>query len=270
MRRAFALLCSLALAAAGTSPAFAGGNTLKYSGQLLDVENNYAFFTTGDAFKLSPTVRVVDAKTGDPIAAPPHVKQYVRATFEGGSGLIVELALSKTKLPQEAPIEAIRQFVTVASRPQPNPELANNGDGRTGRPVSVVFTVQVPPRTPLGDVVYMSTDQSNWDAQAIRMDRVDALHYRIRRNFSSGTKLQYLYTRGSWPTGERGPDGLSPKPRAFDVREGDTLTKSDVVANWADQNQSAPDIGPNSEPTPFNQNPFPFNTPSPTPRPRAK
>jgi hypothetical protein len=266
LRALLAILVLLAAAWPASADTTAAGP--KFSGQLLDVQDGFAFFTTGDGYKLAPTVKIVDAKTGGPPASPPRVKMYARATFDPANGQIVLLELSNTKLPPEAPYEAIHQFALAASTRSENPDLKPNGDKRTGRPVAVIFTVEVPPKTPIGDQVYMTTDQSNWDAQAIRMDRVDALHYRIERSFASGTKLLYLYTRGSWNTVERGANGLSRQPRVFDVRETDTLNKGDAVANWADQNLSAPDLGPNSEPTPFNLNPFPFVTPSPTPRPR--
>jgi hypothetical protein len=241
----------------------------KFSGQLLDVRNGFVYFTTGDGYRLGADAKIVDAKTGGPPATPPRVKMYARVTFNPANGQIVLLELSATKLPPEAPFEAIHQYALLSSARTDNPDLRDNGATRlTGRPVAVVFTVEVPPKTPIGDAVYMTTDQSNWDAQAIRMDRVDALHYRIQRNFASGTRLLYLYTRGSWNTVERGANGLSMQPRVFNVRETDTLNKGDAVAIWADQNLSAPDLGPNSEPTPFNLNPFPFVTPSPTPRPR--
>jgi len=40
------------------------------------------------------------------------------------------------------------------------------GDGFTGKPVLVVFTVQVPPKTPFGDTIYLATDVSGWSATA--------------------------------------------------------------------------------------------------------
>ena len=95
-----------------------------------------------------------------------------------------------------------------SARRHPTPTWWITVSGPNGKPVAVNFTVQVPARTPLTDMVYMATDQSNWNPQAILMNRVDALHYRILRVFASGTKLLFIFTRGSWNSAERGADGL--------------------------------------------------------------
>ena len=39
--------------------------------------------------------------------------------------------------------------------------------------VAVAFVVTVPPTTPLNDDVYISTDASGWNPQAIKLDRID-------------------------------------------------------------------------------------------------
>ncbi len=271
MRRSrFALLCVSAGVAAGWSHASADAPGVRFSGQLLDVAGGFVYFTTGDGFRLAPDAKIVDAKTGGPPSVAPRVKVYARVTFNPANGQVIEVATSRTILPPEAPIEAVRQFAVALSSPSPNPDLINHGEGFNGKPVAVNFVVQVPARTPLTDMVYMATDQSNWDPQAILMDRVDALHYRILRTFPSGTILRYLFTRGSWNSAERGKDGLQREPRRFVVKNGDTLTQTDTVYNWADQSLGGSDLGPQNVPTPYNANPFPFNTPTPTPRPRPR
>jgi pullulanase len=125
--------------------------------------------------------------------------------------------------------------------------------------VLVTFTVQVPPRTPFGDTVYLATDISGWSATAIRMDRIDALHYRVTQTFKSGTHFLYRYTRGSWQSAERGQNGLEVPPREFLVRNADTQSVTNVVYHWGDEDPTAPDLG-NAIPTPFQ--PIPFKTPS--------
>jgi hypothetical protein len=267
-RSNFALLCASATLVASWSRAAADTQGVRFSGQLIDYEGGFIYFTTGDGFRLAPDVKVIDAKTGGAPLVAPHVKVYARVTFNPANGQIIEVATSKTPLPPEVPIDVVRQFAVAISNPTANPDLINHGPGRNGKPVVINFTVQVPARTPLTDTVYMSTDQSNWDPQAIRMDRIDALHYRIQRTYASGTHLLYLFTRGSWNSAERGKDGLQIPPRIFDVPNADTLTVSKTVENWADQSLGAPDLGPQNVPTPYNANPFPFNTPTPSPRPR--
>jgi hypothetical protein len=232
------------------------GHVVRYSGQLLDVQHGFAFFTTGDGFRLDPNVRIVDAATGDP-APLPKTRMYARASFDSASGQIVELAVSRRPLPAEASYEDVRGFAVALSPRTANPDLAGGAPGITGKPVLVIFYVQVPPRTPLYSDVYLSTDLSGWSATAIKLDRVDALHYRISLEFNSGTHFFYRYTRGSWSAAERGKDGLEGKPHELFVGNGDVRRKDDVVYHWGDENLIAPDLGNQTLPTPFTGHPFP-------------
>jgi hypothetical protein len=232
------------------------GRLIRYSGQLLDYRKGFAFFTTGDGFRVDSKVKIDDA-AGGTTSLVPATRVYARAAFDTGNGAIVELALSKRPLPNEAKYEDIKGFAVAISTPGPNPDL-HGGEGLTGRSVLVVFTVQVPPKTPFTDSVYIGTDISGWSATAIRMDRIDALHYRVSQSYASGTKFDYRYTRGSWQSAERGQDGLEVPPRHFNVRESDTLNENDTVYHWGDENQNAPNLG-SGIPTPFQ--PLPFNTP---------
>ena len=90
----------------------------------------------------------------------------------------------------------------------------------------------------------------------MRMDRIDALHYRLTRTYASGTKFAYRYTRGSWNSVEVGEDGLQGDAHAFFVPEVDAKRLTDVVYRWSDQNPTQPQVGPDTIPTPFNPNPF--------------
>ncbi|HTV75220.1 MAG TPA: hypothetical protein VME66_16120 [Candidatus Acidoferrales bacterium] len=248
------------------------GVVLRYSGQLLDLRGGFVFFTTGDGFALDPQCHIVEAATGAPTSPGVVTGMYARASFDPQTGHVVELAISPTPLPQAASYGAIQHFAVALSPPYPDPDLAatpapgDHGGAFTGRRVLVQFTVQVPPTTPLTDDIYISTDQSQWDPQAIKLTRIDALHYRINSEFSSGTKLLYLYTRGSWRSVERGEDGLERQPRVFIVGENDTQSHSDIVYHWSDEVQGAPEAEPGSIPTPFN--PYPFVTPHPYVAPR--
>lgn len=253
---------------------------VRFSGELLDLRNGYAYFTTGDAFKASPTVRIVDLDTGGPTKLVPGPRIFARATLDSGSASIVELALTKRRLPADAAYQQAYQvahaFVVSGSKTVPAPEI-NGGQRLTGRPVAVTFYVQVPPTTPLSDTVFITTDASGWVANAMKMDRIDALHYRLTRTYASGTKFAYRYTRGSWTSVEIGEDGLQDDPHQFFVPEVDAKRLNDLVYRWSDQNPGQQQVGPDSIPTPFNPNPF-GNLPSgiqhpgippasPTPRP---
>lgn len=232
---------------------------IQFSGELLDLRNGYAYFTTADAFKTSPQVRIVDYDTGGPTALVPAPRIYARATLDPASGAIVELALTKRHLATDAAYQQAyaraHAFVAAGSPTVAAPEL-NNQVRVTGRRVAVTFYVQVPPTTPLTDSVYLTTDASGWVANAMKMDRIDALHYRLTRAYASGTKFAYRYTRGSWTSVEVGEDGLQGDPHQFFVPEVDAKRLTDVVYRWSDQNPTQPQVGPDSIPTPFNPNPF--------------
>jgi len=230
------------------------GTLVKFSGQLLDYRGGYVFFTTGDGFRLDPAVKIDDAATGGATTLAPVTRTYARATFDATSGRVVELALSRRRLPDEAKYEDIKRFAVALSTPAPNPDL-RGGEGLNGRPVLVTFTVEVPSKTPFSDPVYVATDTSGWSATAIRMNRIDALHYRVSRPFASGTRFLYRYTRGSWRSAERGQNGLEVSPRPFTVVNADVKSKNDIVYSWGDADQFAPDLGA-AVPTPFNPVPF--------------
>jgi hypothetical protein len=232
------------------------GQLVRYSGQLLDAQAGFIFFTTGDGFRASQGMKI-DDPSGGSTTLKPQTRIYARAAFDTGSGEIVELALSTRPLPAEASYIDIQRFAIALSTPASNPELAP-AEGFNGKDVLVVFTVEVPPRTPFGDTVYLATDVSGWSATAIRMDRIDALHYRATARFRSGTHFLYRYTRGSWRSAERGQNGLEVPPRSFVVHNADVQNVNNVVYHWGDEDSTAPDLG-SSIPTPYQ--PIPFKTP---------
>lgn len=239
------------------------GVLVRFAGQILDVAGGFVFFTTGDGFRLAPQVRYVDYKTGGPTPLVAKTRTYARASFDPLNGLVVELALSRSPVPAEASYEDVRRFAVSASAPKTNPELAQK-EGISGRPVIVTFTVLVPTSTQLSALVFMQTDQSGWAPNAIRLDRIDALHYRITLRLASGTNFLYRYTRGSTQSVEVGQNGLEIKPRTLFVQNLDAKNQDDIVYNWADTNPGAAPPGPDTIPTPFNPNQQPFPVPFPS------
>ncbi len=245
------------------------GVLVRFSGQLLDLRGGFVFFTTGDGFRLAPAVSYTDFATGGPTKLVPKTGIYASAGFNPVTGEVVTIALSRHPIAPQAAYEDIERFAIVATTPQPNPELVAK-EGISGRPVIVTFTALVPITTQLGDIVYMQTDQSNWNPQAIRLDRIDALHYRVTLRLDSGTKFLYRYTRGSTQSVETGRNGLQISPRDLFVKNLEVKNQDDTVYNWADQNPAgnAPP-GPDSIPTPYNPQPFPIPLPArPTLPPR--
>ncbi|HVA28189.1 MAG TPA: hypothetical protein VNF68_08420 [Candidatus Baltobacteraceae bacterium] len=246
------------------------------TGQLLAYQDGFVFFTSGDGFRAAPKIAILDDRTKKTSTQPPRARDYARAVFDD-AGQIVELDLSSKPFPMEPLPDVVQKYVVVASTPYPNPELGQpatrtrNGVTQTfsGKPVLVKITVQVPPTTPAAAQIFIATDQDSWNPQAIRLDRIDALHFSVTRRIASGTILHYVYTRGSLSTEERGENGLERPPHELIVTDADVRAVNDVVYNWADQTSgSGLTVQPGVIPTPYNPVPFP-NLPSgvPTPHP---
>jgi hypothetical protein len=234
--------------------------------QILDYQNGYVFFTTGDGFRVSPTVAIVDYKTAK-LAGPPQPREYARVTFDQ-TGTVLKIELSKSKVAPEGDLSALRRFAVALSTPAPNPDLGQPksfspcANVRPGKSVSLNVTVQVPPTTPLTDTVYMTTDQSGWNAQAYRLDRRDSLHYRMQLKLLSGTVLHLLFDRGSMQSVQVAQDGIEQAPYTICIGDEDAQTFTKTVYHWADQQTGASLPIPQSMPTPYNPAPFP-NLPKP-------
>jgi len=262
----------------------ASAATIVATGQILDAQQGFVFFTTGDGFRIDRDAPILDYHTKLPTTDKVHPRLYARATFDSSNGHIRKLELSRTPLPVQGDLSALKNFAVASSPVQPNPDLGATTQLSTrssptsplsreplnGKPVLVTFTVQVPPNTPFTDSVYMSTDLSGWNPQAIRMDRVDALHYRVVRKLSSGTILYYRYTRGSQATAERAQNGLEGEARRLEILNLDVKDKDDVVYHWGDESIGGQVGNPLAIPTPYNPSPFgnlPQNPHRPQPTP---
>ncbi len=76
-------------------------------------------------------------------------------------------------------------------------------DADEAQQVTVTIEVTVPARTPPGDDVYLSTERSGWSPAEVRMDRVDARHYRLALRLHRDARVAFRVTRGSYATIER-------------------------------------------------------------------
>lgn len=231
--------------------------------QILDYEKGYIFFTTGDGFHVSPSVVVLHG--------PPVARDFARVTFDG-SGIVIKIEVSKERLASEGDLGAVHRFAVALSTPVPNPELATLPKSLCshvvgGRRVLVTINVQVPPSTRATDAVYMTSDQSGWNPQAYKLDRVDALHYRTELRLYSGTVIHYLFDRGSSQSIQRGENGLEVQPYLLCIGDADAQVVGKIVAHWGDEEQSGLPSIPQTMPTPFNPAPFP-NLPTPPPGPQ--
>lgn len=230
--------------------------------QILDYERGYLFFTTGDGFHVAPNVVIIG---GTPVA-----RRFARVTFDV-SGVVTKIEVAKSAFAPQGDLNAVRHFAVALSTPAPNPDLAapppsTCGHVIPGRRVTVTVNVEVPPTTGMTDQVYMTTDQSSWNPQAYKLDRVDALHYRTALHFYSGTVLYYLFDRGSSQSIQRGENGLEMKPYLLCIGDADVQAVGKKVFHWGDEASSGLPAIPQTMPTPYNPAPFP-NLPTPPPFP---
>ena len=208
------------------------------SGQIVDLERGYIVFATGDAFKLDPAVRITDDKTG---AAPSYAiipGVFGSITIEPTTALVTDVRTSLDPIAEGIQIAQIpHTLVSVASKSQPNPDLAPPPvtlHSQLSSAVRVTIDVEVPPDTPLTDDIYITTDSSGWNAQAIKMQRINGRHFGIQVDLKGGTQFRYLFTRGSWQSVERARSGLARDPRTLFVPGGDSMVLDATVYRWAD------------------------------------
>jgi hypothetical protein len=211
---------------------------LQIGGQVIDFERGYIVFASGDAFRLAPAVVTQDAKTGLPADFAVEPGMYAVAALDPVSGLVTVVRISRTPLAEGTPAAQVpRKYVAVASSPQPNPDLVPS-KSLYSSPLTptetVTVVVQVPADTPYTDDVYLATDTSGWNPQAIKTQRLDGLHFRIQFALKGGTDFHYLFTRGSWRTVERDRSGLQRKPRDLYVPGGAAQDIAATVYRWAD------------------------------------
>jgi hypothetical protein len=256
------LFTALLLAAVTLLGVAAPASTYVATAQILDYEKGYLFFTTGDGFHVAPNVVIVG---GEPAA-----RRFARVTFDS-SGVVTKIEVANSAFPPEGDPSRIHRFAVTISTPAPNPDLGappTTSCGRVipGRRVTVTVNVEVPPTTGMTDQVYMTTDQSGWNPQAYKLDRVDALHYRAAFRFYSGTVLHYLFDRGSSQSIERGEDGLDVKPYLLCIGDADVQAVGKKIYHWGDEASSGVPAIPQTMPTPYNPAPFP-NLPTPPPVP---
>lgn len=211
---------------------------LQIAGQIIDLERGFIVFSSGDAFRLDPSVVTQDAKTGKPLDFSIEPGAFAVASLDASSGLVTLVRVSRTPLAEGTPAAQVpRKYVAVESSPQPNPDLVPS-KSLYSSPLSptetVTVVVQVPADTPYTDDVYLATDTSGWNPQAIKTQRMDGLHFRIQFELKGGTDFHFLFTRGSWRTVERDRSGLARKPRDLYVPGGAAQDIAATVYRWAD------------------------------------
>ncbi len=140
------------------------------------------------------------------------------------SGAVTSIALAQ---PRHSHLTALADLspttFAIAARPG-----AQQGADR----LTLTIVVAVPPRTPSGDDVYLSTDRTGFAAAELRMNRTDPLHWSIDVPIARGSTLVYRFTRGSSANGER--DGAGGGVPAHTVLADTPKRTNDNVASWAD------------------------------------
>ena len=210
---------------------------LAITGQIIDFERGYIVFATGDALRLAPALIVTDVTTNKPptFAVAPGVYGLVGIDT---TGLVTSVRVSLKPIALGLAAEQMpRQFVVAASSPVPNPDVNPPPSLRKSvlsPDVLVAVTVTVPPNTPFGDDIYLATDTSNWNAQAIKLQRLDGRRFRITFHLAFGSTFHYLFTRGSWRTVERDRAGLQRDARTLVATGSDSVSIGATVYRWAD------------------------------------
>ena len=212
---------------------------LLINGQVIDIERGFIVFSSGDAFRLAPSASFVDAATGAVPRYPLLPGIFAVAALDPNTARITQVRTSLHPLPMGTPAAQIpHQYVAEASTPQPNPDLVPPkglyATRLSGGMTQVAFTVEVPPDTPFTDSVYMATDTSAWNPQAVKMQRIDGRHFRIQMRLPGGTRFSYLFTRGAWSNAERDRAGLERSPRRLLVSGADVQIIDATVYRWAD------------------------------------
>lgn len=209
-----------------------------FAGQVLDVERGYIVFASGDALRLAADAQFVDARSGVAHAASVEPGQFADVTLDQ-TGLVTIVRVSDEPISSAKPIAMIpRQYVAQASPPYPNPDLIPSPKmfpvSKLSPEESVTITVEIPPQTPFSDAVYIATDSSGWNPQAVKMQRIDGRHFRVSMDVAPGTQFRYLFTRGSWPTVESDDAGLRRKPRVLVAQGAVSLVVDATVQRWVD------------------------------------
>ena len=98
--------------------------------------------------------------------------------------------------------------------------------------VIVTIVVTIPPSTPIGSNIYLSTDRSSFNPAELQMNQVDARRYRYQLPLQDGGRIVYRVTRGSVATTERDAKGRLPPPHVATGSAGATYNVT--VEAWAD------------------------------------
>jgi hypothetical protein len=98
--------------------------------------------------------------------------------------------------------------------------------------VTITIVVTIPPSTPTGSDIFLSTERSSYSPAEIRMDQLDARRYRLQLPLQEGGRLAFRVTRGTFSTIERDAKGRLPPPHIVTGQPG--ATYNITVEAWSD------------------------------------
>jgi hypothetical protein len=101
-----------------------------------------------------------------------------------------------------------------------------------GKDVTITIVVAIPPSTPAGSDIFLSTERSGYSPAEIRMDQLDARRYRLQLPLREGGRLAFRVTRGTFNTIERDAKGRLPPPHIAIGQAGAVLNIT--VEAWSD------------------------------------
>jgi len=101
-----------------------------------------------------------------------------------------------------------------------------------GEEITMTIVVTIPPSTPSGSDIFLSTERSSFSPAEIRMDQLDARRYRLALRLQEGGRLAFRVTRGTFGTIERDAKGRLPPPHIVTGHAGATFNVT--VEAWSD------------------------------------
>lgn len=187
--------------------------------QYIGVDSNHLLIESGNAFTLSSGLTL----------PPLFIGEAIRLRLNRITHQVTEVeAQPKAFLADEVTAAALAGITTgVAPYPQATIQA------RPSKNITVTIRVDVPNNTPLGDVVYLSTERSGFTPAEIRMNRLGVNHWEIQLIGPENLTLHYAFTRGSYATIERNANGQI--VTAHECVFTPNATTHDSVARWADR-----------------------------------
>ncbi|HEX3463908.1 MAG TPA: hypothetical protein VHS78_07675 [Candidatus Elarobacter sp.] len=147
-----------------------------------------------------------------------------------GRAIAISLDAENRATPQKLTLDALPAAKIPRAAYVIAPAAQHDAD--EAQQVEATIDVYVPPRTPPSDDIYVSTERSGWSPSEVRMDRVEARHFRLVLKLNRGARVAFRVTRGSFGTTERDAARALP-PAHVASGEPNAHVRVDVAA-WAD------------------------------------